>query len=77
MDSKTGQTGHIEHILFIFFPSMDLDLLSEGQKPVDLPDEPLPRVINQSVGNDRYFTHAVLQISGPFLSAPIRLSLKL
>jgi len=56
---------------------MDLDLLSKDQKPVDLLDEPLPRVINQSVGNDRYFTHAVLQISETFLSAPIRLSLKL
>ena len=78
MDSKARQTGHIEHILFIFFlPRMDLDLLSEEQKPVDLLDEPLPRVINQSVGNDRYFTHVVLQISETFLSAPIRLSLKL
>ncbi len=45
---------------------MDLDLLSEGQKPVDVPDEPLPRVIKQSIGNDRYFTHAVLQISETF-----------
>jgi hypothetical protein len=46
---------------------MDLDLLSEGQKPSDLPDEPLPRVINlQSIGNDRYFTHATLQISETF-----------
>jgi hypothetical protein len=45
---------------------MDLDLLSEGQKPLDLPDEPLPRVIKQSVGNDRYFTHAVLQMSETF-----------
>jgi hypothetical protein len=45
---------------------MDLDLLSEGQKPLDLPDEPLPRVIKQSVGNDRYFTPATLQISETF-----------
>ena len=46
---------------------MNLDLLSEGQKPSDLPDEPLPRVINlQSIGNDRYFTHAVLQMSETF-----------
>jgi hypothetical protein len=67
MDSNARQTGHIEHILLIFFlPRMDLDFLSEDQKPVDLLDEPLPRVINQSIGNDRYFTHAVLQISGPF-----------
>jgi hypothetical protein len=77
MDSKTRQTGHIEHILLIFFPQHGLGFVSEGQKPMDLPDEPLPRVINQSIWNDRYFTHAVLQISETFLSAPIRLSLKL